>query len=51
MSDKILIGPEGGFSDAEFARLDAAGARGISLGKTVLRAELAAAIALAKVTG
>lgn len=50
-SDKILIGPEGGFSDAEFARLDAAGARGISLGKTVLRAELAAAIALAKVTG
>ena len=50
-SDKILIGPEGGFSDAEFARLDAAGARGISLGKTVLRAELAAAVALAKVTG
>lgn len=51
VSDKILIGPEGGFSDAEFARLDAAGARGISLGKTVLRAELAAAVALAKVTG
>ena len=29
--------------------LDAAGARGISLGKTILRAELAASIAIAKV--
>ena len=45
----ILIGPEGGFSDAEFNALDAAGARGISLGKTILRAELAAAIAVARV--
>lgn len=45
----ILIGPEGGFSDAEFEALDAAGARGISLGKTILRAELAAAIAIARV--
>lgn len=42
----VLIGPEGGFSDAEFAALDKAGARGISLGGTVLRAELAAAIAI-----
>lgn len=49
-SDRVLIGPEGGFSDDEFSRLDAAGARGISLGKTILRAELAAAIALAQVT-
>ena len=47
----ILVGPEGGFSDAEFAMLDAAGACGISLGKTILRAELAAAIAVAKITG
>lgn len=47
----ILVGPEGGFSDAEFAALDAAGAVGISLGATILRAELAAAIAIAKVTG
>jgi 16S rRNA (uracil1498-N3)-methyltransferase len=47
----ILIGPEGGFSDAEFAALDAAGACGISLGKTILRAELAAAIAIAKIQG
>ncbi len=46
----ILVGPEGGFSDAEFAALDAAGAVGISLGQTILRAELAAAIAVSKVT-
>ena len=45
----ILIGPEGGFSEDEFNALDAAGARGISLGKTILRAELAASIAIAKV--
>lgn len=42
----ILIGPEGGFSDTEFIALDNAGAHGISLGKTILRAELAAAIAI-----
>lgn len=47
----ILVGPEGGFSDAEFAALDAAGACGISLGKTILRAELAAAVAVAKIVG
>ena len=45
----VLIGPEGGFSDSEFAALDSAGAVGISLGKTILRAELAAAIALAQI--
>ena len=45
----ILIGPEGGFSESEFAALDAAGACGISLGKTILRAELAAAVAIARV--
>ena len=45
----ILVGPEGGFSDDEFNMLDAAGAHGISLGKTILRAELAASIAIAKV--
>lgn len=47
----ILVGPEGGFSDAEFAAMDAAGACGISLGATILRAELAAAIAVAKIVG
>ena len=46
----ILVGPEGGFSDSEFAALDAAGATGISLGKTILRAELAAAIAISRIT-
>jgi 16S rRNA (uracil1498-N3)-methyltransferase len=45
----VLIGPEGGFSDSEFAALDNAGARSISLGKTILRAELAASVAIAKV--
>lgn len=48
-TDKILIGPEGGFSDEEFSALDAAGARGVSLGKTILRAETAAIVALAKI--
>lgn len=44
----VLVGPEGGFSDSEFATLDVAGAIPISLGKTILRAELAAAIAIGK---
>ncbi len=44
----ILIGPEGGFSDAEFAMLDAAGARGMSLGPTILRAEVAAVVAASR---
>ena len=47
-TNRILVGPEGGFSDSEFAALDAAGAVPVSLGKTILRAELAAAIALDK---
>lgn len=47
----VLVGPEGGFSADEFARLDSAGACGISLGKTILRAELAAAIAISKLVG
>lgn len=46
---RVLVGPEGGFSDSEFAALDAAGACAISLGKTILRAELAAAIAIGKI--
>ena len=46
---KILVGPEGGFSDDEFIALDAAHARGVSLGKTILRAETAAIVALAKI--
>ena len=46
---KILIGPEGGFSDSEFEMLDGAGAHGISLGRTILRAEVAAVVALGKI--
>lgn len=45
----ILIGPEGGFSDDEFNQLDMAGAIGISLGKTILRAEVAAVVAITKI--
>jgi len=45
----ILVGPEGGFSDTEFDALDKNGALGLSLGKTILRAELAAPIAISKV--
>lgn len=45
----VFVGPEGGFSDAEFDAFDAAGAKGISLGRTILRAELAAAIAISRV--
>ena len=47
--DRILIGPEGGFSDSEFAKMDAAGVYGLSLGKTILRAEVAAVVAVSKV--
>ena len=47
-AQKILVGPEGGFADAEFDALDAAGARGISLGATILRTEVAAVVAIAK---
>ena len=49
ISNHILVGPEGGFSDSEFNALDAAGACGISLGKTILRAEVAAVVAITKV--
>ena len=45
----VLIGPEGGFSPAEFSTLDNSGAIAISLGKTILRAETAAVAALAKI--
>ncbi len=45
----ILVGPEGGFSDSEFDVLDKNNVHGLSLGKTILRAELAAQIAISKV--
>lgn len=47
---KLLIGPEGGFSDDEFAALELSSAKSISLGKTILRAETAAVAALVKIS-
>ena len=46
---RVLIGPEGGFSVREFEKMDAANVVGLSLGKTVLRAEVAAVVAVSKV--
>ena len=46
---KIFVGPEGGFSPQEFEVMDKAGVRSLSLGKTILRAEVAAVVAIAKV--
>jgi 16S rRNA (uracil1498-N3)-methyltransferase len=42
----ILIGPEGGFTPDERERILAAGARGVSLGPRILRAETAALAAV-----
>lgn len=47
--NRILVGPEGGFSPKEFESLDGANVAKISLGKTILRAEVAAVVAIAKV--
>lgn len=47
-SNNLLIGPEGGFSEKEFLVLDNSGAIGFSLGKTILRAEVATAVAISK---
>ena len=43
----IIIGPEGGFADKEAEMLDEAGAKRVSLGKTILRTETAGPAALA----
>jgi 16S rRNA (uracil1498-N3)-methyltransferase len=42
----LVVGPEGGITDAEVAELAAAGARPVRLGAEVLRASTAAAVAL-----
>ncbi len=47
----ILIGPEGGWSDGEIAKLTTAGWRAVTLGPTVLRIETAALAAAAIVMG
>jgi RsmE family RNA methyltransferase len=39
---RLLIGPEGGFDEAELARLTAGGATPVGLGPTILRIETAA---------
>jgi 16S rRNA (uracil1498-N3)-methyltransferase len=43
----VVIGPEGGLSEAEVERLKSLGAVAVSLGPTILRAETAAVAALA----
>ncbi len=43
----LAVGPEGGWSDAELAAFDAAGARRLSLGPRILRTETAGLAALA----
>ncbi len=43
----VMVGSEGGFCEEEFALAQAAGFRGISLGKRILRAETAAIACLA----
>ena len=48
-SNRIFIGPEGGFSSKEFEKMDGAGVCSISLGRTILRAEVAAVVAVSKV--
>ena len=48
-SNRVFVGPEGGFAPKEFEKMDMAGVCGISLGKTVLRAEVAAVVAVSKV--
>ena len=48
-SNRIFVGPEGGFSQKEFEKMDAANVCGLSLGKTILRAEVAAVVAVSKV--
>jgi len=45
----LVVGPEGGITDAELAVLTAAGARSVRLGPQVLRASTAGAVALAAV--
>ena len=45
----LFIGPEGGFSDEEIAELSSSGASIVQLGDLVMRAETAAAVAVAMI--
>jgi len=48
-TNKVFIGPEGGFSQKEFDKMDSLHVQGIDLGKTILRAEVAGVVAVSKV--
>jgi 16S rRNA (uracil1498-N3)-methyltransferase len=43
----VLVGPEGGWSEEELARLDELGAKAVTIGPRVLRTETAAIVAVA----
>ena len=45
----VIIGPEGGFSDAEASAIVSAGGESVSLGRTILRTETAGMAALAMI--
>ncbi len=47
----VLVGPEGGLTDAEVAQCTRAGWRTASIARHVLRADTAAAVAVARLTG
>jgi RsmE family RNA methyltransferase len=44
----LIIGPEGGFIDYEIEKIQAAGCKGIHLGKRILRVETAVPVLLGK---
>ena len=44
---RLLVGPEGGWSEAELAAFDAAGCRRVRLGPRILRTETAGIAAIA----
>ncbi|MCQ2574875.1 MAG: 16S rRNA (uracil(1498)-N(3))-methyltransferase [Alphaproteobacteria bacterium] len=48
-TNKVFVGPEGGFSPEEFKKMDSFGVIGLDLGKTILRAEVAGVVAVSKV--
>jgi 16S rRNA (uracil1498-N3)-methyltransferase len=47
----LFIGPEGGWTDEELELAAEVGARALSLGETVLRADTASVVALSRLLG
>ena len=45
----VIVGSEGGFSREEVERLEAAGAKSVSLGRRILRTETAGMVLLAQI--